>query len=57
MSNDQRRITMTAGDGDPRHGTLNGYVNQRCRCVECRAAWAEYRRQQRAENLHARRSA
>lgn len=27
---------------DPRHGTLNGYSNQRCRCDACRAAWAAY---------------
>lgn len=24
--------------GDARHGTVNGYVNHRCRCTECRAA-------------------
>jgi hypothetical protein len=26
------------GDGDPRHGTRNGYVNLGCRCDLCRAA-------------------
>lgn len=29
---------MIPGDGDPRHGTSNGYVNLECRCGECRAA-------------------
>lgn len=24
------------------HGTSNGYVNFRCRCDECRAAWRDY---------------
>ena len=27
---------------DPRHGTKNGYSNLRCRCDDCRAAWAAY---------------
>lgn len=25
---------------DPRHGTVNGYVNLKCRCQPCRDAWA-----------------
>jgi hypothetical protein len=29
--------------GDLRHGTLNGYINYRCRCDPCRAAKATYR--------------
>ena len=33
---------------DPRHGTVNGYGNLRCRCDDCRAAWAEYFRGLRA---------
>jgi hypothetical protein len=28
------------GDGDPRHGSDNGYSNLRCRCQQCRQAWA-----------------
>lgn len=24
------------------HGTAGGYSNHRCRCAECRRAWAEY---------------
>lgn len=31
---------IVAGDGDPRHGTVNGYGNHRCRCDRCRRAWA-----------------
>ena len=27
---------------DPRHGSTNGYLNHRCRCVRCRAAWADW---------------
>lgn len=41
-----RRITE--GDGDPRHGTHNGYVNLRCRCQPCRDAMAAAMRAQRA---------
>lgn len=26
------------GDGDPRHGSLNGYINLGCRCPPCTAA-------------------
>lgn len=29
---------------DPRHGTVNGYINRRCRCQECKDAWREYHR-------------
>ena len=29
---------------DPRHGTVNGYSNLKCRCSECRSAWATYQR-------------
>ncbi len=27
------------GDGDPRHGTVNGYSNLKCRCEACRFQW------------------
>lgn len=27
---------------DPRHGTLNGYQNWKCRCLECTNAWRVY---------------
>lgn len=31
-------------DGDPRHGTVNGYKNWKCRCDACRlASAAEHR--------------
>jgi len=39
---------ITPGDGDPRHGTSNGYCNLRCRCAECREAWRVYYAQHRA---------
>jgi hypothetical protein len=48
------RKTIAPGDGDPRHGTTNGYTNLACRCQDCRNAWAVYcyRRQQvRADAL------
>ena len=32
---------------DPRHGTVNGYVNLRCRCAPCTAAHTEYHRNRR----------
>jgi hypothetical protein len=32
------RNPIRPGDGDPRHGTLGGYTNHRCRCPECREA-------------------
>lgn len=34
------------------HGTVNGYNNKKCRCADCRAAWAE-----RIRSLKARRAA
>lgn len=39
---------------DPRHGTWNGYQNLKCRCQDCRTAWAAYtfeRRRLRAARL------
>jgi hypothetical protein len=36
------RQRITPGDGDPRHGTINGYTNLSCRCPECRSAWSAY---------------
>lgn len=35
---------ITAGDGDPRHGTANAYKNHRCRCEMCTRANAVYQR-------------
>ena len=32
----------------PAHGTLNGYLNYRCRCQECRDVYAAYQREYRA---------
>jgi hypothetical protein len=33
---------------DPRHGTLNGYSNLKCRCQPCREAWASYCQRRKA---------
>ena len=33
---------MTLAPTDPRHGTMNGYCNLKCRCQPCRDAWAAY---------------
>lgn len=41
------------GDGDPRHGTTNGYVNLICKCPECKAAHAAYRRDLRRRRREA----
>ncbi len=35
------------------HGTLTGYTNRRCRCGDCRGAFAAYRRARRAKLRHA----
>lgn len=35
------------GPDDPRHGKPNTLRNHGCRCIRCRAAAAEHRRQQR----------
>lgn len=35
-------------DGDPRHGTRNGYANHSCRCEPCTQANTEHTRAQRA---------
>lgn len=44
------KARIAAGDGDPRHGTVNGYVNLKCRCPDCRKAWAERARALRREH-------
>jgi hypothetical protein len=41
---------------DPRHGTVNGYTNLKCRCKSCRRAWADAairKRKARASRLSA----
>jgi hypothetical protein len=43
------RQKIMPDDGDPRHGTLNGYVNLRCRCALCRLANTEYMAKRRVE--------
>jgi hypothetical protein len=46
---------MIPGDGDTRHGTVNGYTNLDCHCQPCKAAWAakmkDRRLQRRAQGL------
>ena len=41
------------GDGDPRHGTQNGYVNLLCKCAACKGAHAAYRRELRRRRREA----
>lgn len=41
------------GDGDPRHGTQNGYINLGCKCDDCKAAHAAYRRELRRRRREA----
>jgi hypothetical protein len=38
---------IAAGDGDPRHGTTNGYGNLKCRCADCRRAWTAWFKESR----------
>lgn len=34
--------TIRPGDGDPRHGSRNGYNNLGCRCDACTSANSDY---------------
>lgn len=38
---------MRSNPDDPRHGTVNGYQNCRCRCGPCKAARSDARRRAR----------
>lgn len=38
------KLDIAPGDGDPRHGTPNGYTNYACRCPDCRGANAAQHR-------------
>ena len=40
-SREYRYVPPALTPDDPRHGTTNGYINLRCRCVACRAANAK----------------
>ncbi len=51
MAEKRTRPTITEGDGDPRHGTDNGYDNLRCRCPACRAAWAVVVQRRKAKRV------
>ena len=57
------RTVIRPGDGDARHGTVNGYGNLGCRCDDCREAhrvkFIQHRRQPgwaERHNMYARRS-
>lgn len=51
LAGDGMRGRIVPGDGDVRHGTTNGYKNLRCRCAECRRAWANCVAKQRVERM------
>jgi hypothetical protein len=38
---------------DPRHGTINAYVNYGCRCPECKGARRDYGRNLRDRHIEA----
>lgn len=44
MSIPRKPSRIYPGDGDPRHGTINGYQNLKCRCPDCSAAKMDYER-------------
>jgi len=41
-------MTAPLAPDDPRHGSVNAYGNLKCRCDDCRAAWAAAYREKRA---------
>jgi len=36
---------------ETKHGTISAYVGHKCRCLECRRAWAKYHREYSLRNL------
>jgi hypothetical protein len=40
-------------EDDPRHGSVNGYTNFRCRCDDCKGAWSAYRAARRIKRAEA----
>lgn len=34
------RGRIQPGDGDPRHGSIHGYIDYRCRCRDCRRTYS-----------------
>lgn len=42
-------MTAVLAEVDPRHGTVNGYTNLRCRCESCRAIWTAVTRARRSQ--------
>lgn len=45
------RNGIEPGDGDPRHGSANGYNNLGCRCPDCRDANAARQRDYMARRV------
>ena len=43
------RARIDGNPSDPRHGTVNGYGNLKCRCDRCRETWAVHNRHLRIE--------
>jgi len=50
MTPTKTRLCVLEAD-DPRHGTVNGYANQHCRCELCRAAHRTDQSVQRAKRI------
>jgi hypothetical protein len=44
----RKRNVIQPGDGDPRHGTLGGYTNNKCRGECCRVPFLNYQRYKRS---------
>lgn len=42
-----RSSTCKLAADSPRHGTPNGYGNNKCRCGACTTAWADYSKDKR----------
>lgn len=42
MSTPEKNAAFQADPTDPRHGTMNGYNNLKCRCLRCKEAWRIY---------------
>lgn len=37
---------------DPRHGSVNAYTNQKCRCDACKQAWTQAIRKYKDSRIH-----
>lgn len=45
ISDSNRYGTPLVGDDDPRHGTVQGYGRNKCRCPRCRKAYSKHRKE------------